>query len=209
MMRLLAVLALFVLTACGAENIWADDSAVLQARYVAEPPTSVTLFTVISERNGSGAHSGLLVNGSEQVLFDPAGSMELKSMPERNDVLFGATPRMVKAYIDYHVRDTYRMTEQTRLVSPEVAEMILARVKANGAVPKAHCANAISRILVDIPGFENISTTYFPKQLSKSFGSYPNVSMRLITDATVDTSQGITFLEPEEYAARTAAAQGQ
>ena len=85
MMRLLAVLALFVLTACGAENIWADDSAVLQARYVAEPPTSVTLFTVISERNGSGAHSGLLVNGSEQVLFDPAGSMELKSMPERND----------------------------------------------------------------------------------------------------------------------------
>ena len=209
MMRLLAVMALFVLTACGADNIWAEDAAVMQARYVAPQPRSITLFTVISERNGSGAHSALLINGSEQVLFDPAGSMQLKAMPERADVLFGATPRMVNAFIDYHVRETYRMTEQTRLVSPEVAEMILARVKANGSAPKAHCANAISRILGDIPGFEDISTTYFPKQLAKSFGSYPNVSLREITNATVDTAHGITFLEPKEYDARMTALGGQ
>jgi hypothetical protein len=198
MMRVLAMLALFVLSACGADNVWSDDAKIMQARYVAPAPTSITLFTVISEQNGSGAHSALLVNGSEQVLFDPAGSMQLETFPERHDVLFGATPRMVSAFIDYHVRPAYRMTEQRLVVSPEIAEMILAKVKANGSVAKAHCANAISKLLSDVPGFEDINVTYFPKQLSKQFGSYPNVSFRMINDATVDTSHGVTFIDPKD-----------
>ena len=198
MMRLLAVMALFVLTACGADNVWSDDAKIMQARYVAPAPRSITLFTVISEKNGSGAHSALLINGSEQVLFDPAGSMRLSTMPERHDVLYGATPRMVSAFVDYHVRPAYRMTEQTRIVSPEIAELILARVKANGPVPKAHCANAISQILRDIPGFEDISVTYFPKKLAQEFGAYPNVSFKMVNDATVDTSHGVTFIDPKD-----------
>lgn len=138
MLRALAVMALFVLTACGADNVWSDDAKIMQARYVAPAPTSITLFTVINEKNGSGAHSALLVNGSEQVLFDPAGSMKIATMPERHDVLYGATPRMVSAFVDYHVRPAFRMTEQKMIVSPEIAELILAKVKSNGSVPKAH-----------------------------------------------------------------------
>lgn len=202
MLRALAIFALFALTACGADNVWSDDAAVQQARYVAPPPTSVTLFTVINNGNNAGAHSALLINGSEQVLFDPAGSMSLKSMPERHDVLYGATPRMVNAFIDYHVRPAYRMTIQTRLVSPQVAEIILAKAKANGAVPKANCAHAVSNLLGDVPGFEDISTTYFPKALSADFARAPNVSSRTVTDANVDTSHGITFLEPKDFEER-------
>lgn len=198
MMRLFAVMALFVLSACGADNVWSDDAQIMQARYIAPAPRSITLFTVINEQSGSGAHSALLVNGSEQVLFDPAGSMRVATMPERHDVLYGATPRMVNAFVDYHVRPAYRMTEQTRIVSPEVAEMILARVKANGAVPKAHCANAISKILHDIPGFEDIKVTYFPNQLAKAFGAYPDVSFKMVNNATVDTSHGVTFIDPKD-----------
>lgn len=198
MMRLFAVMALFVLTACGADNVWSDDAKIMQARYVAPAPTSITLFTVINEQNGSGAHSALLVNGSEQVLFDPAGSMRLSIMPERHDVLYGATPRMVNAFVDYHVRPEFRMTQQTLIVSPEIAELILAKVKSNGPVPKAHCANAISKLLREVPGFEDINVTYFPNQLAKQFGAYPNVSARMINNATVDTSHGVTFIDPKD-----------
>lgn len=196
--RAFAVMALFVLTACGVDNIWSDDAKIMQARYVAPAPTSITLFTVINEKNGSGAHSALLVNGSEQVLFDPAGSMKLATMPERHDVLYGATPRMVNAFVDYHVRPEFRMTEQKMIVPPQTAELILAAVKSNGSVAKAHCANAISKILRDIPGFEDINVTYFPKQLAKQFGSYPNVSFQMINNATVDTSHGVTFIDPKD-----------
>ncbi len=198
MIRAFAVMALFVLTACGADNVWSDDANIMQARYIAPAPTSITLFTVINEQNGSGAHSAILVNASEQVLFDPAGSMKLATMPERHDVLYGATPRMVNAFVDYHVRPAYRMTEQTMIVSPQTAELILAAVKANGPVAKAHCANAISKILRDIPGFEKISVTYFPNQLAKQFGSYPNVSFKMVNNATVDTSHGVTFIDPKD-----------
>jgi copper chaperone CopZ len=82
--------------------------------------------------------------------------------------------------------------------------MILAAVKVNGSVNQAHCANSISKILSKVPGFENIGVTYFPKALSADFGSYPNVSMQHVTDANVDTSHGITFLEPKEYNAMLA-----
>jgi hypothetical protein len=197
MLRALALAALVALTACGADRIWADDQAVMQARYVAPEPRSVTLFTVISERGGNGAHSSLLINGSEQVLFDPAGSMKMSSVPERHDVLYGMTPRMVNVYIDYHVRPTFRLTEQTRIVSDDVAELILARVKANGSVPKAHCANSISGLLHDIPGFEDISQTYSPLKLSQMFGAYPNVSMRMVNEQTVDHSHGVRFIDPK------------
>ncbi len=198
MIRAFAVMALFVLTACGADHIWSDDAKIMQARYVAPAPTSITLFTVINEKSGSGAHSAILVNASEQVLFDPAGSMKLATMPERHDVLYGATPRMVNAFVDYHVRPEFRMTEQRMIVSPQTAELILAAVKANGSVAKAHCANAISKILRDIPGFEDINVTYFPNQLSKQFGSYPNVSFKMVNNATVDTSHGVTFINPKD-----------
>ena len=70
--KAISVLALVALTACGAEPKWAPDEAVAKAHFVAEAPRSITLFTVVSTRSGSGAHSGLLINASEQVMFDPA-----------------------------------------------------------------------------------------------------------------------------------------
>ena len=69
-----ALFATLFLSACGAEPIWAPDEAVAEARYEHVGPTSVTLYTVLSTRSGTGAHAGLLINGSERVLFDPAGT---------------------------------------------------------------------------------------------------------------------------------------
>jgi hypothetical protein len=206
MLRAFAAVALLVLAACGgAQNNMADDAVIAQARYVSGGPTSVTLFTVVNTRSGAGAHSALLVNGSETVLFDPAGSFKLRFMPERGDVLYGASPIWMNAYKDYHARETHFVRMQTLLVSPAAAEQLLVAVKSNGAVAMAHCANSISRILGQFSGFEQIRTTYWPLQLEEAFGQNPNVTNAMITDASVDKSHGVTFIDEDDTAALAAA----
>jgi hypothetical protein len=193
--KAISVLALVALTACGAEPKWAPDEAVAKAHFVAEAPRSITLFTVVSTRSGSGAHSGLLINASEQVMFDPAGTWYHPYLPERNDVHFGVTPRMVSFYIDYHARETYNVIEQTVLVSPEVAELVMQRAEAYGAVPKAECANSISTILGGVPGFESIKHTWFPNKLSAEFGKIPGATYKLITDDDADDNHGVLMVQ--------------
>ena len=190
-----ALFATLFLSACGAEPIWAPDEAVADARYEHVGPTSVTLYTVLSTRSGAGAHAGLLINGSERVLFYPAGTWRHPKLPERNDVHFGITPKMVDFYIDYHARETYDVVEQTIMVSPEVADLIMARAKAYGAVPKANCTIAISRVLDGVPGFESLPMTWFPKRMMEGFADLPGVQTRRITDDDADENHGVLLVQ--------------
>lgn len=199
--QVLAVMALLALGACGAKSVWAPDDKVAAARYVAEPPRSVTLFTVISTRNGSGAHSGLLINASQQVLFDPAGSWQLPSLPERNDVHYGITPKMVNFYIDYHARETFYVVQQTVVVTPEVAELVKQRAEAYGPVPQAQCSNSISTVLEGVPGFQSIGHTWFPKKLMDEFATLPGATYKKITDNDADKHYGVLIKQAEEVAA--------
>jgi hypothetical protein len=200
-----ALLALIALTACGAGGTSsapsASDSAILAARHVGDDQPSVTLFTVVNNQTGSGAHSGLLIDGSERVLFDPAGSFNHPRLPERGDMHHGMSDPMVAFYIDYHARETYRVIEQKLPVSPQVAEIVIARAKAHGAVPKAHCANSISAILRDVPGFESLGVTFFPNRLADQFGELPGVTSRVITDDDADDNHGVLLIDPIEVAA--------
>jgi hypothetical protein len=193
-----AAVALLALTACGVANApYAPDEAVAAAHYVHGGPPAITLFTVINNKTGGGAHSGLMINGSERVLFDPAGSWYHPKRPERNDVHYGIDDRMVAYYIDYHARVTYRVVEQTVVVSPQVAEMVMARAKAHGAVPKAHCADSISQILSGVPGFESIHGTWFPNKLSEEFAKLPGATSKVIMDDDADDNHGVLMIEPE------------
>lgn len=192
---LLALCATLTLTACGAEPVWAPDEAVAAARYQHPGPTSVTLYTVLSTRSGSGAHAGLLINGSQSVLFDPAGTWRHPMLPERNDVHFGITPKMVNFYIDYHARETYDVVEQMIEVTPEVADLIMARALAYGAVPKANCTIALSRILDGVSGFESLPKTWFPKRLMEGFAELPGVTTRRITDDDADDNHGVLLVQ--------------
>lgn len=192
---LLALLALLTLAACGAEPKWAPDDVVAAARYVHDGPPSITLYTVVNKRSGSGAHSGLMINSSERIMFDPAGTWYHPRLPERNDVHFGMTPKMVNYYIDYHARETFDVIEQTVVVSPAVAALAAERVMAHGAVPKAQCAQSISGILRGIPGFETIPATWFPNKISESYGKLPGVTGRLITDDDADNNHGVLMVQ--------------
>lgn len=197
MRRLLMCLAVCsALTACGAaQPTWAPDDAVTTAHYVHDGPPAVTLFTVVANGSNSGAHSGLLINGSQRIMFDPAGSWSLPRLAERNDVHFGMTDKMVDFYIDYHARETYRVVEQTIEVSPQVAELVLQRALAYGAVAKANCTNSVSAILREVPGFETLPHTYFPGKLMRAFGELPGVKTRTITDDDADNNHGILLVQ--------------
>ena len=194
----LAILALVTLSACGAEPKWATDEQVAAARDVHEGPPSITLFTEINNRSGSGAHSGLMINGTERIMFDPAGTWNHPRIPERNDVHFGITPRIVNFYIDYHARETFRVVEQTVVVSPGIAELVAQRAKAYGAVPKAQCATSITAILRDVPGFESIPRTPFPNRLMDAFAKLPGVTGRVIYDEDADKNHGVLLIQSSQ-----------
>lgn len=194
---LFCLCALLFLANCAgtAEPKWASDAEVAAARFVEDGPKTVTLYTVVNNRSQAGAHSGLLIKGSETILFDPAGTWKHPRIPERNDVHFGITPKMRDFYIDYHARETFRVVEQTVPVSPEVAELIAARAKAYGAVPKAQCANSITSILSEVPGFEGIRRTWFPNKLAEEFAALPGMTERVILDEDADQNHGVLIVQ--------------
>ncbi len=196
MIRLaLGLCALLMLAACGADNQWATDAEVAKAHFETGTPASITLFTVINNRTQAGAHTGLLINGADQVMFDPAGSWQHPSLPERNDVHFGVTPRMLSFYIDYHARETYRVIEQTIYVTPQTAALVRARAIGYGAAPQGHCAQSVSSILRGVPGFESLPATWFPNQLATAFGALPGATTRTITDVDADDNHGVLMVQ--------------
>ncbi len=194
MRKLLLILSLPVLlAACGltAEPKWSPDNEVAAATYRHDGPPSISLYTVINNTSGSGAHSALLVNGSQRVMFDPAGTWWHPQIPERNDVHFGITPRVLAFYEDYHTRVTYRTVVQTVEVSPQVAEMALRAVQEYGAVPKAQCARSVTAILGGLPGFETIPQSWFPKATMNSFANLPGVRTQTLRDDDSDDNSAL------------------
>lgn len=166
------------LTACGAQSVWAPSSAVEAVAFSGAGPKSLTLYTMKNVESGNGAHTGLLVDASQRVMFDPAGSFGHETIPERNDVLFGFNPRVEDFYVSYHARSTFYVIGQKVPVSDEVAEVALGLVMSNGAVSKAMCTRATSSLLGRLPGFESITTTFFPNNLAEDFGRLPGVVTR-------------------------------
>lgn len=143
--------------------------------YSHDGPPEIKLFTMVSNRSNYGAHLGMLINGSQRVIFDPAGDFAHETIAERGDVVFGVTPLLERFYIGVHARETYRVVEQSLVVSPEVAEKALQLALANGSVPAAQCALSITRILAQLPGFEGFKTGFFPNAARAQFGALPGV----------------------------------
>lgn len=195
-MRLVCLAVVFLpllLAACGgpAQSVWATDEAVARARYAHDGPSTVTLFTVQSTDTGFGAHAGLMISGAERVIFDPAGTFRLNAAPERNDLLYGITDRVLSVYIDYHARSTYDVQIQSVTVSPREADALIAAAAAFGAVPKAQCALSISKILRSQPRFAHVKSTYFPNALSEDFAALSGVETRVVTDVDSDDNHGV------------------
>ena len=177
MKRLLALFAaLTLVAACSVDN--SPDSSpisVTTAAYRASDPPSITLFTMINNRTGEGGHSALMVNASQRVIFDPAGSFRDERVVERGDVLYGITPGWLQAYKSAHARSTFHVVAQEIPLTNAQAEQALRLVQANGSVGGGFCAQSTSSILSQIEGLENTQRTFFPVKLMDQIAKHPNV----------------------------------
>ena len=204
--RLLILLALpLVLGACAGESVWAPDEVVERARYEHDGPPELTLYTMVNNQNGSGAHSSLMINASQRVIFDPAGSVTHETIPERNDVLFGVTPGVEDFYTRAHARKTYHVVVQRIPVSAQVAELALRKVMANGPVAPAMCSAVTSRILSELPGFESVEPTWYPNRLAENIDRLPGVTRRALYEYDDDDKTvALRAYQPELVAAQNA-----
>ena len=153
------------------------DAEIAQAAYRHDGPAALTLYTMINNSNGSGAHTSLMVNGSQRLIFDPAGSFRHPRIATKNDIIYGVTPMMEDTYTRFHARETFHVIVQQVHVSPEVAEDVLRRVVAVGPVPRAQCALSTSTVLSEVAGLNGaIGKTWFPKDLADQFGRLPGAT---------------------------------
>ncbi len=174
----LAGAAVAGLAGCSGTPVWAPDDVIASKTFRSSGPASLTLYTMRNTGSGNGAHTALLVDASQRVMFDPAGSFGHPTIPERNDVLFGFSPQVEQYYASYHARSSFYIISQKVLVAPEVAERALQLVMTNGAVGQANCTRATSAIIRQLPGFEGISQTWFPNNLSADFAGLAGVVTR-------------------------------
>lgn len=194
LLRAFALIALVFLAACGTKPaVWAPDEAVQAARYRHPGPTEIMLFNVINNETGGGEHAALMINASQRVLFDPAGSWTHPGAPERHDVHFGFDDQQLFRYTYYHARRTHHVLRQRMVVSPEVAETIFRLAQQAGPVPDAYCARSIATILRQIPGFESLPVSFYPNRLSAAFAELPGVTEeRIYSDASPTEAQQYT-----------------
>jgi hypothetical protein len=174
------------LSACSATQSWAPDDIVSRAIYRDPSASYLTLYTMKNIGSDNGAHTALLINASQRVMFDPAGSFEQTRMPERNDVLFGVSPELESYYVSYHARVTYYVVGQTVQVRPEVAEQALQLALASGPVPQAHCARTTSRLLRQLPGFGEMRQTWDPNRIAEDFARLPGVTSQEYRETDTD-----------------------
>lgn len=200
--RGLALLALVAsLSACSVRNPVSSnspDAAVEAARYVHDGPKRLTLYTMISNESGSGAHTSLMINGSQRVAFDPAGSFRKEgAIVAKNDVVYGMTPYMEDQYTRFHARETYHVVVQSIDVGPQVAEMALRGAQSLGPVTEAQCAKSTSALLKTLPGFEDAPQSYYPRKLMDYFADKGATYDRLFEYDDDDKSKVLATFVPE------------
>lgn len=190
-MRFLCILGLVAAISGCAETVYAPDAAVTAARYQSTEAPYISLMTMVNRQNDRGAHSAIIANGSQVVLYDPAGTYKHPTTPERNDVFYGITPRMKEVYEWYHARATHYVVEQRLPVSRAFADQMIARMEAQGPSPKLFCAVNTAEILRAFPQFSHVPRSYYPGQIMDAFGKVPGVTSRRVYQE--DTGQNITF----------------
>jgi ferredoxin-NADP reductase len=187
---LLSFLAVGLLTAC-AERIYAPDEAVAAARYSSSDAPYISLMTMVERDNNEGAHSAILVNGSQVALYDPAGTFKHPELPERNDVFYGITPRWKEVYEWYHARKTTYVVEHRLPVSRAFADQMIARMETQGPSPKMFCGINTSEILRSFDVFSDIPRSFYPDKIMKAFAQLPGVTERRVYQE--DSGQNIQF----------------
>ena len=137
---------------------------------------------MVNTRSGGGEHSALLINGSQQVIYDPAGTFRHSELPRRDDMVYGITPRFADYYNSYHARFGYFVQVQTLDISRAQADQMISSAQARGHVGKLFCASAVSDVLNDYPQFSGIRNTLFPGAIMKRVAQIDAVNTVIVSE---------------------------
>lgn len=189
------ILSAAFLAACAEKGKESPAQEIEAGVYLYQGQPKITLITMVNNRTGAGGHTALLVQGSQSVIFDPAGSFEHERVPERGDVLYGMSPRWIQIYKSSHARSNFHVVSQEFVVTPAQAERAMQLVQSNGTVPSAFCASATSGILAQIPGFQSIRSGFYPVKLMEQVEQLPGVkTTRYYEDDEGNVRDGIPEL---------------
>ncbi len=191
MKNILVVFALLMVVAGCAERVTAPQEAVEAARYVSSEAPYISLMTMVDRDDDEGAHSAILVNGSQVALYDPAGTFRHPELLERGDVFYGITPRWKEVYEWYHARKTTYVVEHRLPVSRAFADQMIARMEAQGPSPKLFCGINVSEVLRSFQMFSHVPRTFYPGEIMSAFASVEGVTERRVYQE--DTGQNIQF----------------
>jgi hypothetical protein len=182
-----ALLALVAALALGGCEVYqpASFAEIARARYVSPEPPSVTLMSMVNARSGRSAHAGLLINGSQQVLYDPAGTFTHPDLPRRGDIHYGMTPRYVDYYERYHARFDYFVEAQKVPVTRAEADQIIANAQAQGQSMKMTCGLDVADVLQPVPPFQSVHKSFFPEALREDFAAMPGVEDSYVYESDV------------------------
>lgn len=161
--------------ACSERAEISPPDQIVNAFYQHDGPPALTLFTVRNVETGNGAHSALMISGSQRILFDPAGTFGHPRIARYNHTHFGITPEIERLFISYHARETFYVVIQTLEVPTATAEAALRIAATHGPVPQALCTRATAGVLRQLPGFEGITPTLLPDRLERQFARLPGV----------------------------------
>lgn len=189
---LAGAIALSVVACTRQSGPQASYEQIAAVRYRDPGPATLTLYTMVNNRSGAGGHTSLMINASERVIFDPAGSFRADIVPERDDVLYGITPAVEEAYRGSHARSTHHVVVQELQVTPEQAEIAYQLAKQMGPVAGVYCAMSTGQLLQQVPGFEQITPAFQPVKLSDQFGQIAGtVTKRYYEDDDADLQKGL------------------
>ena len=163
----------------------AEPEVVSRAAYTSEEPASVTLISMVNNKNDRSAHSALVINGSQRVIYDPAGTFQHPDMPRRDDIHYGVTPRMLDYYERYHARFSHHAHSQTVYVSRETADQVLANAQAIGRTPKMLCAGSVTGAIRPIEPFTEVRGSIFPETIRRDFTRIAGVENSYVYESDV------------------------
>ncbi len=188
----LAMALVALLSACGSGRPVANDLQISQVRYQDPNPPAITLITSINSETGSGAHSALLIDASQRVIFDPAGNFRSAEVPQQGDVLYGLRPAALRAYLEFQSSKGYHVVAERAAVSPGVAERALQLARTNGAAMQGLCTDNVSSLVRKLPGFESLNVTLFPVTFMNEFARLPGVTRGVYVDVKLVSGVPVT-----------------
>ena len=166
-----------LLAACSTKPVVFDDEATVRAVAYTHPgPKYLAVMTSYNVGTDNGAHTALIINASQRVIFDPAGDFKHSRIPEQHDVLYGGTPAMVRGFVDCHTRQTFWTSVHTKTVSAQSAERAFAMARSMGPQPDGACTTSTSSILEKLPEFQGyVKRVFFPNKLADLLDNVPGI----------------------------------